>query len=165
LINNDAYPAKRAQFQDITTEEFTETLDNLTVFPFTLTRLVVDKMRNKNKGKIVFITSAIPFRPPRNYASYVIARAATNSMAQVLAQELAEHNIQVNAVAPNFIESPTYFPPDLINDPKAYAKIIKPIPLKRLGTPEEPAHFVEFLVSSKADYITGQVFPFAGGWV
>eukprot|EP00511_Aplanochytrium_stocchinoi_P000986 CAMPEP_0204841536 /NCGR_PEP_ID=MMETSP1346-20131115/42476_1 /ASSEMBLY_ACC=CAM_ASM_000771 /TAXON_ID=215587 /ORGANISM="Aplanochytrium stocchinoi, Strain GSBS06" /LENGTH=86 /DNA_ID=CAMNT_0051979757 /DNA_START=11 /DNA_END=271 /DNA_ORIENTATION=- len=85
-------------------------------------------------------------------------------MALTFAQELAKYNIQVNAVAPNFIESPTYFPTHLLENPDTYAKIVKPIPLKRLGKPEEPAELVAFLASDKADYITGQVMPFAGGW-
>ena len=95
---------------------------------------------------------------------YVTARGAANALAVTLAKELARDNIQVNAVAPNYVESPDYFPAELLDDPKTRDKILANIPLGRLGEPEELAALIAFLASGKADFITGQVIPFAGGW-
>lgn len=145
-------------------KELIQTLNELTVFPFELTSQLLPYMQERRQGKIIFITSATPFRGLPNYSPYAVARGATNAMALTFAQELARYNIQVNAVAPNFIESPTYFPQHLLDNPETYEKIVRPIPLKRLGKPEEPAELVAFLASERADYITGQIMPFAGGW-
>ncbi|CAK9064823.1 Dehydrogenase/reductase SDR family member 4 (NADPH-dependent carbonyl reductase/NADP-retinol dehydrogenase) (CR) (PHCR) (NADPH-dependent retinol dehydrogenase/reductase) (NRDR) (humNRDR) (Peroxisomal short-chain alcohol dehydrogenase) (PSCD) (SCAD-SRL) (Short chain dehydrogenase/reductase family 25C member 2) (Short-chain dehydrogenase/reductase family member 4) [Durusdinium trenchii] len=164
LINNTAYPAHKRKFEDVSREAFVEALTALTVFPFELTAKLLPRMKERKAGKVIFITSATAFRGLPNYSSYVIGRGATNAMALTLAHEVAPFNIQVNAVAPNFIESPTYFPQHLLDDPKIHAKIVKPIPLGRLGKPEEPADFIAFLASEKANFITGQLFPFAGGW-
>ena len=121
-------------------------------------------MKRRRRGKILFITSATPLRGLPNYSIYVTARGAANALAVSLAQELGRDNIQVNAIAPNYVESPTYFPPELVGDPEALAKMIRNIPLKRLGKPEEVAALVAFYASDKSDFITGHVMPFAGGW-
>ena len=121
-------------------------------------------MKERKRGKILFITSATPLRGLPNYSMYVTARGATNALTVSLAQELGRDNIQVNAIAPNYVESPTYFPPELVNDPDTFAKMTRNIPLKRLGKPEEVAALVAFYASDKSDFITGHVMPFAGGW-
>jgi len=77
---------------------------------------------------------------------------------------LAPRNIQVNAVAPNYVENPDYFPPELLANEEAMAKILKNIPLKRLGKPEEAAALITFLANPLSGFITGQVIPLAGGW-
>jgi len=99
-----------------------------------------------------------------NYAMYVTARGATNALALSLAHELAGHNIQVNALAPNFVESPAYFPKELTENPETLAKITKNIPLGRLAKPEEVGKVVAFLAGDGSDFITGMVMPYAGGW-
>jgi len=95
---------------------------------------------------------------------YVTARGAANAMTVTLAQELARDNIQVNAVAPNYVESESYFPKSLTGDPETLARITRNIPLGRLGKPEEIAALIAFLASDKASFMTGMVVPFAGGW-
>lgn len=87
-----------------------------------------------------------------------------NAAVKSLALELGPHNIQVNAVAPNFMESETYFPKTLMNDPVARRKILGNIPLGRLGRPEEAGALIAYLASAKADFVTGQVIALAGGW-
>ena len=121
-------------------------------------------LKARRAGKILFVTSATPLRGLPGYSMYVTARGAANALAVTLAKELARDNIQVNAVAPNYVESPDYFPAELLDDPKTRDKILANIPLGRLGKPEELAALIAFLASGKADFITGQVIPFAGGW-
>jgi NAD(P)-dependent dehydrogenase (short-subunit alcohol dehydrogenase family) len=136
------------------------TLEALVVRAFERTSAFVPDMKTRGSS----MTSAAPLRGLANYAMYVTARGAANSLAQTLAVELARHNIQVNAVAPNFIESPTYFPPSLMENPETRARILKNIPLGRLGRQEEAASLVAYLASPEADFLTGHVFPIAGGW-
>ena len=69
------------------------------------------------------MTSATPLRGLPGYSMYVTARGAANALAVTLAKELARDNIQVNAVAPNYVESPDYFPAELLDDPKALVQI------------------------------------------
>ena len=164
VICNDAGAAVRAPIERARTEDMRAALEEMVVFPFEMARAVVPQMKQRKRGKILFMTSATPLRGLPNYSMYVTARGATNALAVSLAQELGRDNIQVNAIAPNYVESPTYFPPDLVNDPETLAKMTRNIPLRRLGKPEEVAALVAFYASDKSDFITGHVVPFAGGW-
>jgi len=164
LVHNDAYPAERAKIEDADVDAFRTALDRLVVRAFALTSAAVPMMKAAGAGKIVFVTSAAPLRGLANYSMYVTARGAANALARTLSLELARDNIQVNALAPNFVESPTYFPPSLMDNPETAQKVLKNIPLGRLGKQEEAAATVAFLCSSKADFITGHIIPLAGGW-
>ncbi len=95
---------------------------------------------------------------------YVTARGAQNAMVLTLARELARSGIAVNAVAPNFVKSPSYFSDALLSDEAARGKILSQIPLGRLGKPEEASDVIAFLLSAKAGFVTGHVVPVAGGW-
>ena len=164
IVCNDAGAAVRAPIETASPDDMRSALEEMVVFPFEMARAVVPQMKARKRGKILFITSATPLRGLPNYSMYVAARGATNALTVSLAQELGRDNIQVNAIAPNYVESPTYFPPELVNDPETLAKMTRNIPLKRLGKPEEVAALVGFYASDKSDFITGHVMPFAGGW-
>ena len=164
VVCNDAGAAVRAPIETANPDDLRSALEEMVIFPFEIARAVVPRMKQRKQGKILFITSATPLRGLPNYSMYVAARGATNALTVSLAQELGRDNIQVNAIAPNYVESPTYFPPRLVNDPEALAKMTRNIPLKRLGKPEEAAALVAFYASDKSDFITGHVMPFAGGW-
>jgi NAD(P)-dependent dehydrogenase (short-subunit alcohol dehydrogenase family) len=164
VVSNDAYPAIRAPVDEAKLEDMRAALEALAVAPFGLAAAVVPQMRKQGGGKIILVTSAAPLRGLPNYAMYVTARAAANGLVMSLAKELGRYSIQVNAVAPNYVESPTYFPPELLANPEALGRMTANIPLGRLGKPEEVAATVAFLASSKADFITGHVLPIAGGW-
>ncbi len=164
LVNNDAYPAERAPVESADTNALRRALDALVVNPFERTGAVVEGMKVRKRGRIIFVTSAAPLRGLPNYSMYAAARGATNALARSLALELAPHNILVNAIAPNFIKSPTYFPDHLMNDPDVAPRILKNVPLGRLGTQEEAGALVAFLAGPQAGFMTGQVLPLAGGW-
>ena len=164
LICNDAGAAIRAPIETARTDDLRSALEEMVIFPFEMAAAAVPRLKERQQGKILFITSAAPLRGLPNYSMYVAARGATNSLALSLAQELGRDNIQVNAIAPNYVENPTYFPPELVDDPETLAKMTRNIPLKRLGKPEEVAALVAFYASDESDFITGHVMPFAGGW-
>ena len=164
LVNNDSFPAIRAKVEDASLDDMRAGLEAMVVAPFALSGAVVPHFKARGAGKILFLTSATAFVGLPNYSMYVTARAAANGLAISLAKELARENIQVNAIAPNFVENPDYFPADLLADEATYAKITKNIPLGRLGRPEEIAATIAFYASDKSDFITGHVLPFAGGW-
>jgi len=164
LVHNDAFPAIRAPVDDARIDDMRAGLEALVTRPFALTGAVVPMMKRARRGKIVFVTSAAPLRGLPNYAMYVAARGAANALALSLAKELAPFDIQVNALAPNFVESPTYFPESLLADPEARKKIVGNVPLGRLARPDEAAAAIAFLASDRSGFITGTVLPFAGGW-
>ncbi len=164
LICNDAFPAIRAAVEEADLDDFRASLESMLVAPFAMSAAAVPQMKAQQSGKIIFVTSAVPFHGLPNYSMYVAARGGANALALSLAKELARHNIQVNAVAPNYVESPSYFPPELLANPEALAKITRNIPLGRLGKPAEAAAAIAFLALGESDFITGHVMPLAGGW-
>ena len=94
-------------------------------------------MRKRKSGRIVFVSSAAPLRGIANYAPYVSARAAANGLVSSLAKELGRDGITVNAVGSNYVENPDYFPPALLANQDAMAKMTAQIPLGRLGKSDE----------------------------
>ncbi len=164
MINNDAFPALKASIDEIDVEQLRQTLESLVVRGFMFASAASKRMKPAKSGKIIFISSAAPAHGIPNYSMYVAARGGTNALAHSLAKELGRHNIQVNALAPNFVESPTYFPKELLENETAFKKITSQIPLGRLGKREEAGDYLVFLASNKSDFITGQVLYFAGGW-
>ena len=164
LVPNDGFPAIRAKVEDADPQDLRDGLEAMVVEPFRLIGAAVRQMKRQGSGRIVLATSAAPFRGLPNYGMYVTARGAQNAMVVTLARELAKSGIAVNAAAPNFVESPTYFPETLLNDEAARDKILSQIPLGRLGKPEEASDVIAFLLSEKAGFVTGHVVPVAGGW-
>ncbi len=164
LIANDDHPAIRAPLGPDAADELQAALTALCVEPFQRIAAFVPNFRRRGGGKVVLVTSAAPLRGLANYAPYVIARGAANAMAKTLAVELAKDDIKVLALAPNFVASPTYFPDELLTDPEARAKIEANIPLRRLASAEEAGAVLAFLASPAADFMTGTVIPFSGGW-
>jgi NAD(P)-dependent dehydrogenase (short-subunit alcohol dehydrogenase family) len=164
VVSNDAFPAIRAPVDEANPQDMRNGLEDMVVWPFILAGAAVPQMKERKTGKLIFITSAAPFHGLPNYTMYVTARGATNSMVVSLAKELGPHNIQVNAIAPNYVESPDYFPQSLRENAEAMAKITRNIPLRRLGKPQEMGALIAFYASCDSDFITGNVMPFAGGW-
>jgi NAD(P)-dependent dehydrogenase (short-subunit alcohol dehydrogenase family) len=164
LVANDDHPAIRVPVGPAAVDELRAALEALCVAPFALIAAVVEGMKLRGGGKIVLVTSAAPLRGLANYAPYVTARGAQNALARTLAVELAPANVKVVAFAPNFVESPTYFPQHLLDDPTTRARIERNVPLGRLASPEEAGAVIAFLASPAADFMTGAVVPFAGGW-
>ena len=110
------------------------------------------------------ITSAALLRGLSNYSMYATARGAGNAMIKSLSLGLAHFNIQINAIAPNYIENSTYFPPELRANEKARTTMLSNILAKRLGQPKGVAETIAFFASAKCNYITGHVVPISGGW-
>jgi len=164
LVSNDAFPALRRKVEDCDLENLQKGIQSLVIEPYKAIAAVTPLMKTQNRGKVILVTSAAPIRGLANYSMYATARGATNALAVSLSRELAQNNIKVNAVAPNYIESPSYFPAALLADNSVKNKILSNIPLGRLGKPEEVASIITFLASQGGDFITGQIIPVDGGW-
>lgn len=164
LISNDDAPAIRAPLETAKLDDFRDGLEAMLVRPFALAQATVAAMKRQGGGRILFITSAAPLRGLTNYGMYAAARGGANALTLTLARELASSNILVNAIAPNYVANPSYFPPALLADPVALAKIEKNIPLGRLGKPEEVGALVSFFAIGDCGFVTGHIVPIAGGW-
>jgi len=128
---------------------------------FLVSKAVSRQMFKQKSGKIVNITSIVGIIGNQGQANYVASKAGVIGLTKTMAKEFAARNINVNAIAPGFIE--TDMTQDLSDDLRDL--MLKEIPLGYFGKPEDVANLVEFLVSEKAKYITGQVINIDGGMV
>ena len=164
LISNDPHPAIRAPVDEADLEEFRRALDALAVWPYALIGKTAPLMKRQNGGRILLGTSAAPLTGIPNYSIYAAARGAANALVPSLARELARWNITVNAIAPNYIKNPDYFPPELLANEQAMQKMLRNIPLGRLGEAEEVAELIALFASGRCNFVTGHIIPIAGGW-
>lgn len=126
---------------------------------FQCTRAALRFFLKRKAGKIVNIASVTGEMGNAGQSNYAASKAGLIGFTKSVAREYASRNIQVNAVAPGFIDTAmTQAIPQRDRD-----SLIKQIPMERLGTPEDVAEAVLFLASSAADYITGQVLNVNGG--
>jgi 3-oxoacyl-[acyl-carrier protein] reductase len=126
---------------------------------FNCMKAAAKAMMKQHYGRIINITSVVGICGNPGQANYVASKAGIIGLTKAVARELASRNITVNAVAPGYIDT------DMTADLSENAKeaIINQIPLGRIGTPEDIAGVVTFLVSAAGDYITGQVIHVSGG--
>ena len=126
---------------------------------FYCTKAVLPSMVKNRNGRIVNIASIVGVMGNIGQANYAASKGGLIAFTKVIAREYASRGITSNAVAPGFIDTAmTQAMP-----PEAQQSLIKQIPSQRLGTPDDVAHAVSFLVSQEASYITGQVLHVNGG--
>ena len=130
-----------------------------------LFRAVLPQMIQRRSGKILLMGSAAALRGMRRASTYSAARGAQLSYIQAVGVEVASHNVQVNAIAQNFVDNPTYFPAEVQANPAFQERLKREVPLGRLVSPREDAQFAAFLCCEAAGCFVGQVFPVCGGWV
>jgi len=115
------------------------------------------------KGKIINIASMLSFQGGINVTSYTASKHGVLGLTRILANEWAIYNINVNAIAPGYMETELTEP--LIKDEKRNTEILSRIPFGRWGKPEDLKGAVVFLASDASDYITGAFIAVDGGWL
>lgn len=164
LVINLALPAPSTSVTQIDEAEWRQVFEVMVDPLPRLVRAVVPDMKARGGGKIVVMGSASALRGMKRAASYSAARGAQLAYVQAAGVELAPDNIQLNAVAQNFVDNPTYFPPEVQANPRFQERLKREVPLGRLVKAEEDARFVAYLCSDAASCFVGQVFPMSGGW-
>lgn len=142
-------------------EDFDAVINTNLKGTFNCIRFTSKIMMKQRYGKIINMASVSGVSGNAGQVNYSSAKAGVIGMTKSIAKELASRNINVNAVAPGFIET------DMTRglSDKVREEAMGQIPLKRFGKPEEVANLVAFLAGSDSDYITGQIFNIDGGMV
>ena len=164
LVANLALAAPSTPAVDVDDDEWRRVFAALVDPLPRLVRAAAPQMIARRRGKILVIGSASALRGMKRASSYSAARGAQLAYVQAVGVELAPHHVQVNAIAQNFVDNPTYFPPEVQATPRFRERLAREVPLGRLVSPEEDALFAAYLCSSAADCFVGQVFPVSGGW-
>jgi 3-oxoacyl-[acyl-carrier protein] reductase len=126
---------------------------------YNFTKAAARQMVGQRAGKIINITSIVGISGNAGQSNYAASKAGIIGFTKSIAKEFASRNIQVNALAPGFVDT------DMTGalTPEQKKALIAMIPLKRTARPEEIASVVRFLASDDAGYITGQVLCVDGG--
>jgi glucose 1-dehydrogenase len=162
LVNN-AGIQQDVPFEDTTTEEWYKIIGVDLTGPFVCSREAVKHMENQDRkgGCIINISSVHQTIPKPHFIPYATSKAGVEMMTKTMALELAKDNIRVNLVAPGAIQTDMNI--ELKENNTELQKVLKQIPIRRIGSPEEVANVVEFLASDKASYVTGASFFVDGG--
>jgi 2-keto-3-deoxy-L-fuconate dehydrogenase len=164
LVLNLALPAPTSWATDIDEQEWRQVFEVMVDPLPRFIRAVVPGMKARGGGKVIVMGSASALKGMKRTGSYSAARGAQLAFVQAVGVELATDNIQVNAVAQNFVDNPTYFPAEVQVNPRFQERLKREVPLGRLVKAEEDAAFVAYLCSDAANCFVGQVFPMSGGW-
>jgi 3-oxoacyl-[acyl-carrier protein] reductase len=153
LVNNAAfyYGVGRKPFYEVTLEEWDRALDVGVKGAWLCARAVFPHMKKQGKGKIINLSSEVAFSPTKGMINYVTSKAAVIGVTRVLAGELGQYNICVNAVAPGYTDTPASW---TIGNVSKFD--VSSIPLGRVGKPEDIVGSVVFFASDDSDFVSGQ---------
>src|SRR5712692_1427001 len=162
ILVNNAGLEHRADFWDVTEEDYDAVLNvNLKGLFFLTQAFVRQRRQAKAGGKIINISSVHEELPFPHFSSYCASKGGVKMLTRNLSIELAPLGITINNIAPGAIETPINT--KLLNDPVKLNALLENIPLKRLGKPEDVASMAVFLASTESDYATGTTFFVDGG--
>jgi acetoacetyl-CoA reductase len=160
ILVNNAGITRDAMFHKMTPAQWREVIDTNLTGVFNMTHPVWGGMRDRKFGRIVTISSIHGQKGQAGQANYSAAKAGDIGFTKALAQEGSRAGITVNVIAPGYIGTEMV---KAIDEKVLNERIIPQIPVGRLGTPEEIARAVLFLVSDDAGFITGATLAANGG--
>ncbi|OKI06062.1 short-chain dehydrogenase [Streptomyces sp. CB02923] len=161
LVNNAGVNRDRP-FLSMAAEDWDTVLATNLSGPFHLTQALAPAMTEAGGGSIVNVASTTAIRPRANGANYCASKAGLLQLTKCLALELAPH-IRVNALLPGFTDTEEVTERYRLDDPERLAAVLDAIPGGRLGSAEDMADALEFLVTARSGYVTGQHLIVDGG--
>jgi 2-deoxy-D-gluconate 3-dehydrogenase len=162
LVNN-AGIIRRTPAAEFSTNDWMEVLEINLNAVFRLCQLAGRKMLERGSGKIINIASLLSFQGGVFVPAYAASKGALAQLTKALANEWASKGINVNAIAPGYME--TNNTSALRADPVRSRQILERIPAGRWGCPEDLAGAAVFLASAASDYVNGHVLVVDGGWM
>jgi 2-keto-3-deoxy-L-fuconate dehydrogenase len=165
VINQSALSSRHSPTAEIGDGDWLAFFDYLVHPTMWFVRAVLPQMIARRAGKIVAVTSAAPLYGAPESAGYTAARSAQNGFLKTVGHEVAEYNVQVNAIAQNVTKNPTFWPPEVIALPEVQRMLREDVPAKRFAESWESADLAVFLASQRSNFICGEIIPFAGGWI
>ena len=164
ILLNNAGIIRRAPVLEFTEKDWDEVIQINQSAVFFLSQAVAREMvRQARGGKIINIASMLSFQGGIRVPSYTSSKSAVMGLTRLLANELAPHRINVNAVAPGYMATDNTAP--LRADAQRSTEILGRIPAGRWGTPEDLQGALVFLASAASDYVTGYTVAVDGGWL
>ena len=170
ILVNGAGICPSALLQELTEEAWDRVMSINAKGTFLCSQVVARNMIKNRYGKIINISSIASKTGEYGNGVYCVSKAAVSMLTQVQALELAEHNINVNAVCPGYTNTEllhrafqTRASDGTVNPENYKQALIEKVPLRRMAEPEEIAELIAFLASEKAAYITGEAVLISGG--
>jgi NAD(P)-dependent dehydrogenase (short-subunit alcohol dehydrogenase family) len=164
LVNNAGIVGRSCRVEEITADDVSRVFAVNVTGCFTAAREAVKRMSTRHGGRggaIVNISSAAArLGSPGEFVHYAASKGAIDTFTTGLAREVADEGIRVNAVRPGMIDTEIHASS---GTPERVARIIPTVPMKRIGTPEEVAQTILWLLSDQASYVTGAIVDVAGG--
>jgi len=164
ILVNNAGIIRRSDVTDFAERDWDDVMQVNLKALFLLSQAAARQMiAQKSGGKIINIASMLSFQGGIRVPSYTASKSGVRGLTMEMANELAPHGIQVNAIAPGYMV--TNNTEMLRADPKRSAEILGRIPAGRWGVPDDLAGACVFLASGASDYVTGITLPVDGGWL
>jgi 2-deoxy-D-gluconate 3-dehydrogenase len=163
ILFNNAGIIRRAPASEYPSQDWADVIEVNLNAVFRLCQLAGRHMLARKSGKIVNTASLLSFQGGIRVPAYAAAKGAVAQLTKALANEWAEHGINVNAIAPGYMATDNTAP--LRADPVRSAQILQRIPAGRWGTPADLAGTAVFLASAASDYVNGHVLVVDGGWL
>ena len=163
ILVNNAGIIRRADLLDFSEEDWDAVIDTNLKTLFFLSQAAARHMVERGSGKIINIASLLTFQGGIRVPSYAAAKSGVGGVTKAMANELAAKGVQVNAIAPGYIN--TNNTAALQADQTRNRQILERIPTGRWGRPEDIAGAALFLASSASNYVTGHILAVDGGWL
>lgn len=163
ILVNNAGTIRRAPLLEYKDEDWKAVMDiNLNSVYF-LSQTAAKVMVAQGSGKIINIASMLSFQGGKFVPPYTASKHGVAGITKAFANELAAHNIQINAIAPGYIKTANTAP--IRADEKRNAEILSRIPAERWADPFDLMGAVVFLASKASDYVNGHILAVDGGWL
>ena len=164
ILVNNAGIIRRADLVDYSDEDWDDVIEVNLRSVFALSRDFARRLvARKAKGRIINIASMLSFQGGLRVVAYTAAKSGILGLTRALANELAPHGINVNAIAPGYMATDNT--QALRDDPQRSRDILARIPAGRWGTPEDLAGAVVFLASPASEYVHATTLTVDGGWL
>ncbi|MEO6996187.1 MAG: 2-dehydro-3-deoxy-D-gluconate 5-dehydrogenase KduD [Lacunisphaera sp.] len=164
IVVNNGGTIRRASFTEFSLTDWDEVIEtNLTSIFRLSQRVAREWLAQKRRGKIIHIASMLTFQGGVRVASYTASKSALGGLTKLMANELAPHGINVNAIAPGYMATDNT--EQLRADPARNKGILERIPAGRWGDAADLGGAVVYLASSASDYVHGHILAVDGGWL